>query len=217
MSVIAEFSVPAEAFILGRALRQAPELSVELEKMIPTRGAAIPYFWVVGEDHVAFDDVLANAPEIATFDVVDRLNGRRLYRVEWEPAADAFVQAIVEHDAVLQEAGGDAETWTFQIRFPDSEELSSFHTDCQESDVDVTVERIYHPVDVVTDTGGLTDAQRELIEHAFEAGYFEVPRKVTLAELADDLGISDQSANERMRRGLQTLVARTLKSDVEGG
>lgn len=47
----------------------------------------------------------------------------------------------------------------------------------------------------------------ELVLTAAEAGYFEVPREVSLAELADREGISDVTASERLRRGIGRLVA----------
>lgn len=214
MSIIAEFSIPASDFVLGKALKAAPTLTVEIEKVIPLESDVIPYFWVVGDDRADFEDVLEQEPELSTFTVMDSLDNRTLYRVEWDSSVDTFVQTLVSHDAVLQGADGDAESWTFQIRFPDSHALSAFHTDCRDANIDITVDRLYNPIDpTITDTRDLTDAQRSLIERAYDEGYFDVPRKITLAELAEKLGVSDQSVNERLRRGLSTLVESTLKSE----
>lgn len=216
MTVIVEFSIPGEDFILGRALQETEGLSVELEKMIPTGGSAIPYFWVLGEDKSQFDAVLRREPELSDFEVIDELDGRWLYRAEWDSSVDTFVQRLVEHDAILQEADGDATAWTFQLRFADSHKLSTFHTDCREQDIGLTVERLYNPIEPGSiEMGDLTEAQRSLIERVYDAGYFEVPRKVTLVEIASELGISDQAVNERLRRGLSTLIEATLKSTTE--
>jgi hypothetical protein len=216
MSVIAEFSIPAEDFILGKALQQTAGLAVELEKMIPTGNTEIPYFWVLGERTEAFDTVLDREPEISSFDVVDEIDSRRLYRAEWNSTADTFVQAIGKHDAVLQEASGDATSWTFQIRFPDSHVLSEFHTYCRERDIRLSVDSLYNPIEpAAVDLREMTEAQRSLVERAYDEGFFDVPRKITLAEIADDLGLSDQAVNERLRRGLKALVGATLKSESE--
>lgn len=213
MSVIVDFSIPAEDFILGKALQQTSGLSVELEKMIPTGDAAIPYFWVVGEGTERFDEVLEHEPELSSFDVVDELDQRRLYRAEWDHSADTFIQAVFNSDAILQEAGGDADSWHFQLRFPDSEHLSSFHTDCRAQGIDLSIRSLYNPVEPTTvKSQDLTEAQRSLIERAYDEGYFDVPRRTTLAEMADELGISDQAVNERLRRGLSTLIGATIKS-----
>lgn len=212
MSVIAELSIRAEDFVLGRALQQTTGLSVELEKMVPMGETAIPYFWVIGEGTEQFEAVLSEEPELSRYEAVDELDGRTLYRAEWNTDADTFVQLVDRHEAVLQEATGDAERWTFQLRFEDSHQLSGFHTACRENGVDLTVKRLYNPIEP-TGIGGideLTEAQRSLIETLYTEGYFDIPRKVTLVEVADELGISDQAVNERLRRGLRVLIGATL-------
>lgn len=218
MSVIAEFGVRAEDFVLGRALQETPELAIELERVIPTGDGIAPYFWVTGEDRAAFEAVLADDPDLSAFEVVDEIGDRALYRVEWDRELDAVVQLVTERDAVLQGAEGDAREWSFQIRFPDAHELSEFHTACREAGLDVSVERLYNPIEPTTvRIEDMTEAQRSLIELSYDAGYFEVPREITLAEIADRLGISGQSVNERLRRGLSTLISATLKTDGDRG
>jgi len=218
VSVIVEFSIRGEDFILGRALQETSGLSVELEKMIPTGDASIPYFWVIGQEKVDFERVLEREIELSEFEVIDELADRWLYRATWDPSVDTFVQTLVEYDVVLQQADGDAESWLFQLRFPDSQQLSEFHTDCREQDIDLTVESLYNPIEPASvEMRDLTESQRSLIERVHDAGYFEVPREVTLVEVAEELDISDQAVNERLRRGLSTLIEATVKPDGDQG
>ncbi|MFB6126510.1 MAG: helix-turn-helix domain-containing protein [Halolamina sp.] len=213
MSVIADFSLPATDFILGKALHRTTGLTLKLEKMIPTGNATIPYFWVTGDRTEGFDAILEGEPEVADFEVIDEVDDRKLYRAEWDASTDSFVQTMIAHDGALQEADGDGQTWEFQIRFRDSHQLSSFHTTCGERGIDLTVKGLYNPIEPMTaGMQNMTDGQRDIIEHAYDAGYFEVPRQITLAEIAADVGVSDQAVNERLRRGLRTLIATTLKS-----
>ena len=216
MSVIATFSVPAADFILGKALQEVEGITVELEQMIPLGGATIPYFWVIGEGRERFDAVLRNEPELTAFEVIDTVGDRKLYRAEWDSSIDSFVQTMVSFDAALQEASGNGESWSFQLRFADADRLSEFHGTCRERGINLVVESIYNPVDSPSvEAREMTDAQRALVERAFEAGYFDIPRRITLAELADELGISDQAANERLRRGLSTLVEAAVVTDTD--
>lgn len=213
MSVIVGVSIPAEDFILGKALQKTAGITVEVEKMIPTGGSAIPYFWVIGDNKEEFDAVLESEPELSTFEVIDTLDDRQLYRAEWDSSADTFVQTMIESDVVLQEAGGNADSWEFQLRFPDAHQLSEFHTACRQQGIDLAIESLYNPIEPTTiETRDLTEAQLALLERAFDEGYFDVPRRITLVELADELGISDQAVNERLRRGLTTLIGATIKS-----
>jgi predicted DNA binding protein len=216
MSVIAEFSIPAEDFILGKAIQQTTGLSVEIEKMIPMETDIIPYFWVIGEGHSQFNAVLEREPELSKFEIVDELDDRELYRAEWDPSVDTFIQQVVKYDAILQEAEGNADAWMFQLRFPDSRRLPGFHTTCREEDISLTVEGVYNQIEpAASETRDLTEPQLDLVKRAYEEGYFDVPRKTTLTEISEKLDISDQAVNERLRRGLSTLIGSTLGPEVD--
>lgn len=52
----------------------------------------------------------------------------------------------------------------------------------------------------------LSARQWELLEHAVQQGYFEVPRECTLAELSADFEIDKSTASEILRRGEARLV-----------
>jgi predicted DNA binding protein len=48
--------------------------------------------------------------------------------------------------------------------------------------------------------GKLTENQLELLETAFRMGYFEVPQRATSEDVAEELGISQPSFSEQLRR-----------------
>lgn len=48
--------------------------------------------------------------------------------------------------------------------------------------------------------GKLTESQLELLETAFRMGYFEVPQRATSEDVAAELGISQPSFSEQLRR-----------------
>lgn len=45
MATIATFTIPTEPFPLGNVFTAHPGVTVELERVIPTNKAIIPYFW----------------------------------------------------------------------------------------------------------------------------------------------------------------------------
>lgn len=55
-------------------------------------------------------------------------------------------------------------------------------------------------------TRGITPRQRHALETAFRLGYFSVPRRARLKELASSLGVSRPAAAELLRRGQQNLM-----------
>jgi len=55
-------------------------------------------------------------------------------------------------------------------------------------------------------------AQQEALSLAFDRGYFEIPRRVTLVELGDEVGVSDQALSERLRRAQTKLACAMVNS-----
>jgi len=107
-------------------------------------------------------------------------------RLRYENGVETYTGAVVGHDVLrgVLEAAGEA--------------------------VGVTLERIY-PLeagasDSVSRRWEFTPAQEEALRAALSAGYFEVPRRATAGEVADDLGISKSAFLERLRRGLGSLL-----------
>jgi predicted DNA binding protein len=80
--------------------------------------------------------------------------------------------------------------------------------------VGVTLERTY-PIGerddaAVAERWGLTPAQADALRTAHAMGYFSVPRDADATEVADALGVSKSAYLERLRRGLDRLLAGAL-------
>ena len=72
-----------------------------------------------------------------------------------------------------------------------------------------TVDRpsLQHPlVDLESVLPTLSPRQRETLVAAYEAGYYEIPRETTTAELASALGIERRTAEDHLRRAENKLV-----------
>jgi predicted DNA binding protein len=54
--------------------------------------------------------------------------------------------------------------------------------------------------------GSLTALERELLRTALDGGYFDSTRDMTLADLADEVELTEQEASERLRRAIGTLL-----------
>ena len=94
--------------------------------------------------------------------------------------------------------------------FPDRESLSQAHDATPEARFGFDVTTIYGTEDPRPVRHGLTDGQRDTLVAAFEAGYFTVPREITLKELAEQRDSSHQALSEQLRRATGTLVESTL-------
>lgn len=65
------------------------------------------------------------------------------------------------------------------------------------------------PVQSEVHSRSLTRDERETLRRALELGYFEVPRGVTLVDLAEDLDRSDVEVSRSLRRGMGTVLRTT--------
>ncbi len=61
----------------------------------------------------------------------------------------------------------------------------------------------------------LSGRQRELVLRAVERGYYDTPRRCSLSELADHLGIAKSTCSETLHRAEETIVKRFVE-DLPG-
>lgn len=211
MSVLADFSLAAEGFALGEILEVRHGIEIRLESMVPTGDAVIPYFWVETQDAAAVESALAESPLTTDVRVLDEAHGETLFRVSWSQDIDGLIDVLGDVDAVILEGRGHGDTWSFRGRFPEYTDLSTFYRDAVDQGVAIDLEGVHSPVDPPSSTRyDLTDQQREALLTALEKGYFEVPREITLVEIAEELGISDSAVSQRLRRGLTNVLSRAL-------
>ena len=216
MSIIATVVVPAAEFPLGSLLEldETEDVTVTVETTVPTSESIVPYFWVPARVAESIVDSLESDPTVAAVSVVDETEDHVLVKVAWNDRVNGVLESIRERDAIVTSAVGTETRWTFRLRFPSYEDLSTFYTSCLERDISVELVRLHETVDPGDSRRfGLTGAQRELLVAAYEAGYFDVPRRTTLVELGERLGISDSAVSQRLRRGLAALIGSTIAAD----
>jgi predicted DNA binding protein len=212
MSVLAEFHAPVGSYPLGTHLSAHPSVPGPVEPAVPV-GGVVPLVRGRADDDAAFVEATAGTVE-ATVAVVDTWPDSHLLRVTWPGTGGPLLTAVGEADGTLLSATGTASGWTLRARFPGPVALDAFVTDCEERALGLRLLERHRARD--RDDRGLTGRQEETLRRALEAGYFEVPRAVTLGELAADLGVSEQAVSERLRRGLASLLATTALAGEPG-
>lgn len=143
--------------------------------------------------------------------------GDHLYRVR--VGADRLAVRAYRHalrlDGYLIGARIDAAGWDFRLLFPDRVAVSAFARQCDADGMEPTVQALSDTEEChAGPTYDLTSVQAETLRAAVECGYFDVPRRVTLETLADDLDVSKQAVSERLRRGLSSLLSDTVAAPV---
>ncbi|WP_128477310.1 helix-turn-helix domain-containing protein [Halorussus pelagicus] len=214
MSIIAEFTTPAEAFALGDVLAAHPNVRVELEKVVPTRREILPFFWAWGSNLAAFAETVREQSVVESLERVEGIDDRVLYRVVWAEGTTDLGRILRATDATVLEASGQDDAWRFELRFADHDDVRAFQSKCVERDISLELRRLHTLTELAADGNyGLTPEQRETLLTALERGYFEEPRDITLEELSEELGLSPTAVSGRMRRAESKLIARTLVTE----
>lgn len=174
--------------------------------------------WVEGASADEITDALAADPTIVCSRQLESIGNRTLFRVELDSdsVSAGLYRALVALDGVVFDAVATDGVWEADLFLPSRESVSRFHDEMQELGLNPELLSIADGnSESLTESHGLTPTQRETLVTALEKGYFSIPRDITLVEFADELGISDQAASERLRRGIQALVRDTIAREPD--
>lgn len=205
---VARFSLAADAVALGGLFDRDPAASVELDPAVAAPDdLALVVVRTDDLDRTSVDEVLRADP---AFDRVERFGGCENaweYGVRWDDEVCSLVGRIVDENAVLTSVTACDGRWYLRITARDRSVLLTVHELLGEFDPSAECLSIA-TLDGTEQSARcvLTEKQRRTVMAAFEAGYYDVPRKATTEEIADELGVSHQALSERFRRAHAELV-----------
>lgn len=210
MSVVAEFTATSTAS--AELNRSWPDdIRIEIERVVPTEEGIAPYVIVWGAPTDRFVERVRRHPAIESVTPLDTVEGRSLYRTTWDTAVPSALVGVVESRLVLLESTYDENGLWARVRANDREQLAAFLDYCRRNDIEVDVHRVHDFADDPSGRGAqLTPEQAEALRLALERGYYDEPRRASLADLGEELGISRQAVAGRLRRGVRTLLAETF-------
>ncbi len=211
MATIAEFTIPVEGFALGGSIQDAPIAEIEIERLAahgPDR--VMPYAWITAEDFDRVERLLEEDSTVDTFRLISETDDARLYQMDWIERAEVLVNILTEQEGVVLSAVASGGIWNFRALFPERAALSRAYDYAEEIGIRLQITAIYRMEDEREGRFGLSDGQHEAIRVATERGYYDVPRKTSLEELADELEVSHQSLSERLRRAQKALNVNTV-------
>lgn len=152
---------------------------------------------------------------ISDVQVVDELPARALIRFQWSSDDSPVFELLSKVNAPVIDAEGNRNGWTLNVRFPSSDTLRDFYQICGQRDLGIEIRDAYETEATSWDERfGLSNKQSETLKTALAAGYFDIPREITLQELAEDIGVSEQAVSERLRRALQRYVTVVFSEEM---
>lgn len=211
MTIIVGLRVPARALEIGRLLDDIEALDVTIEGAVRESDAGVALFGVEGDADGRFPAAVAEHSAVTDVEPLPSPVGADAYAVAFEELPDGFWETLDRFEASHRRATADGEVWDVEVALPDQDRFADFREACDRFDIPLTVARRFNPSRPDSGTWyGLTEPQREALVLARRRGYFEIPRRCTVADLAGELGISDQAMSERLRRAVGCLVGNTM-------
>lgn len=212
MAVVAEVSLPTEAFRLGSVFETHPTVRIELERSVPAGKDHFPNFWVYGDGVDAVESTMREQDHVETLERIVETEEGMLFSATWRSDVDGVIDVVQGTACCLLNVVGTSQEWVLQIRFPGHEQVIEFYATLTERRIPVTVQR-QKEVTSVEEDPSLSQQQREALLLAYRRGYFGVPRRCKLSDLADQVGISNSAFSERLRRAVATLVEQIAVDD----
>jgi DNA-binding transcriptional ArsR family regulator len=207
VSTIAEIALPTSEFALHETFSRVPEARFEVVGVVAHNVEhAMPQLRVMSSDISAVERAFSDDDTVTDATLLTRLKGKGLFSIQWGRPVHRILSLIAMDDMTVLTAQAANDEWTFRIQCTDREILSEIYDTCHENDVPIEVQNVQERTTMVDDPHELTQQQHETLRSAMKRGYYEIPRKVTTTDLAEELGVSHQAVSERLRRGHRSLV-----------
>lgn len=222
MTTVAELALSTEDVALSETFSRLPDLEIRIKSVV-TNGSlqTMPLVWIAGEPKAEIEGALTDDSSVDTFDrlIEDTEAGELLYRIEYTTAIGDMRAAMFSNEGTILDAQCSASNWTLRLLFPERNLLSEAADELEEQGIRVDVKRVVEAgrntdLEVAT---ALTDSQEEAINAAYEHGFYDVPRRISLEELAAELDISHQALSERLRRANKVLASEQLGEASQDG
>lgn len=181
---------------------------VEFERTASVGGCGSSTLLISGGVRAA-ETAVRESRFVADVTRVGETDHETVYRITWDEPLPELLDRVHDVDGTVLTAVATDDAWTVALRFRDPDAASRFHTHYDDHTHPITIRRM-RPDQAQQGPGdALSPAQREALGRALEAGYFDVPRQVSLCDLADELDISDSAVSQRLRRGLSNYLRTT--------
>lgn len=218
--IVAEFVVDHP--ILQEVLSQVPDSIVHWKETYAYPGGPTQMLvWITSDDPEAVQTAIEDDPSVRNPVSLADPGSRRLYRVDLTESGGEtdLMSEVAEVGGVLEEAIGTNGSWWCRARFPDRAALQRIQRFCRGYGIEFTSRRLFgstaEGAESTPMSSMLTDDQREALMLAWKRGYFDVPRRVMLVELAEELGVPSIVVSQRLRRAHSHVCARLFEEGDE--
>ncbi|MEF8780758.1 MAG: helix-turn-helix domain-containing protein [Haloferacaceae archaeon] len=204
------FSHPDMA--LSHTIRTLSDGDVRVLPEVGTDPEHNMYFIVFeGSMEEPIDEILAADHTVEEAKLMSEYGEQLVYGIRFTEGTKLISPKVTEVGGMSLDARSFSNGWLERWQLPSREALTEIWEHAREHSFAFDVLELHQISEREHDDGyGLTAEQHEALVTAYERGYFEEPRGISLVELAEELGISPAATSGRLRRGLTRLIGMTI-------
>jgi predicted DNA binding protein len=215
MTITVEFSMHSPSLPLVDLVESLPSRQLECEHGLCLKRDSDVFVIHIDPDDDISEGELSAFDEVVEATSLGRTNGKDVYRLTVELADDiseAFTPerfTAVEVEPMILTPDG----WYEKKVFEDYETFDRLRTRFEEYGISIELISITQGSASTGDSPqyGLTDRQYEALTLAISRGFYESPRQVSTEELAEEMGISQPSMSDLLRRSERQLLSSALE------
>lgn len=200
-----------EAVALASTLRSNPDIEVEAKRVAAHSTAwTMPCLWVTAQEFDPVDEAIAEDRTVDEVVDATEFAERKYYQVRWVDDVTDRIDTYVDNQGSVLNARATADGWRLRLRFASREQFDDLRAELDERGHSFELVSLTTPDEADHPVVDLPQYQRRALTVARERGYYEVPREVTLRELADDLDTTHQNLSRVLRRATDNLIERAV-------
>jgi hypothetical protein len=219
MGLVAEFDIDCGALPLAGVATTVPDATLVLTMQFNHGNRPLFLVTVQGGSQTAVENAFTDAYDVGEWTLVGQAGNTRRYQIF--PALSLSEQlgehldnlegleALATADAIIERIAVVPGGWRQTGWFADRDAFSKFSSFWQQN-AGFQLHRLNRDGESEPPGDGLTDRQHEALRIAYERGYFDIPRQVSLEDVAKELDITPSSVSERLRRAQTQLIEETV-------
>lgn len=219
MGLVAEFNIDCEALPLAGVAATVPDATLTLDMQFNHGNRPLFLVTVKGGSQAAIEKAFTDAHDVGDWTRIGRAGETRRYQIlpalsledqlgEHLDDLDGL-EALATVDAIIVRIDVVAGGWRQTGWFADRDAFSAFSSFWQQN-ATFRLHRLTRDGESEPPGDGLTDRQDEALRIAYERGYFDIPRRASLEDVAEELGVTPSSVSERLRRAQTQLIEETV-------
>ncbi|MFB6075485.1 MAG: helix-turn-helix domain-containing protein [Haloarculaceae archaeon] len=199
-----------ESVWISELSRSYPDTAFQVLAATANTATGVARIEIVGEDPASVCEEMRQYDSVTDLTVFEREDD--MYRIQVETTVPLLLTSLQDSGVPLEMPFGvqDGEM-ALEVTVP-QQTLSELATTLDRFGIRYTVERIRQEVE---SESLLTERQHWLLDEAIDRGYYDTPRRTTLVDLADELGISKSTCSGILHRAEGRVLKEYRRSDRE--